>query len=33
MNAELGYLKVFSGIPSVSDINADFQATKAAFGL
>jgi hypothetical protein len=33
MNAELGYLKVFSGIPSVADVNADFQATKASFGL
>ncbi len=33
MNAELGYLKVFSGIPSVADINADFQATRAAFGV
>jgi hypothetical protein len=33
MNAELGYVKVFSGIPSVADVNADFQATKAAFGL
>lgn len=33
MNAELGYLKVFSGIPSVADIAADFQATRAAFGV
>ena len=33
MNAELGYLKVFSGLSPISDILAEYEATKASFGL
>ena len=33
MNAELGYIKVFSGLSPISDIAAEYDATKASFGL
>jgi hypothetical protein len=33
MNAQLGYLKIYSGIRTVSEIEADFNASKSSFGL
>lgn len=33
MNAELGYVKVYSGLKTVSEIQADYNASKASFGL
>jgi hypothetical protein len=33
MNAQLGYLKVYSGIRTVSEIQADYNASKSSFGL
>lgn len=33
MNAELGYLKVYSGLLTVSDLEAEYNATKSSFGL
>lgn len=33
MNAELGYFKVYSGLRTVSDLEAEYNATKASFGL
>ncbi len=33
MNAQLGYLKVFSGIRTVAEIQAEYNASKASFGL
>jgi hypothetical protein len=33
MNAELGYFKVYSGLRTVSDLDVEYNATKASFGL
>lgn len=33
MNAQLGYLKVFNGVLTVGQIQADYNNTKASFGL
>jgi hypothetical protein len=33
MNARLGYLKVWSSLLSITDIQADYNASKARFGL
>ena len=33
MNAELGYLKVYSGLRAISDLAAEYDATKASFSL
>ncbi len=33
MNAQLGYIKVYNGVKSVGDIKADYDASKASFGL
>jgi len=33
MNAQLGYLKVYAGIRTVSEIEAEFNASKSSFGL
>jgi len=33
MRAQLGYIKVLNGVTSVGDIQADYNASKASFGL
>jgi hypothetical protein len=33
MNAQLGYIKVYNGVKSVGDIKADYDTSKASFGL